>query len=65
MTSMAGGILKLDEDDDAREFQFNLDYLRSLTVEQRFEMVLTQSEIVARILIDRGHRKPFEIVKRS
>ena len=65
MTSMAGGILKLDENDDAREFRFNLDYLRSLTVEQRFEMVLTQSEIVARILIDRGHRKPFEIVKRS
>ena len=65
MDAMAGGILKLEADDEARELQFDLDHLRSLTIEQRFEMVLTQSEIVARILLDRGHRKPSEIVKRS
>ena len=65
MNPMAGGILKLEADDEAREWKFNLDHLRSLTVEQRFEMVLTQSEIVAQILLDRGHRKPVEIVKRS
>lgn len=62
--AMKPRILKLDADDDERELEFDLEHLRSLTIEQRFEMVLAQSEIVAQILLDRGHRKPFEIVKR-
>jgi hypothetical protein len=58
-------ILKLSDGDEEQELQFDLEYLRSLTVEQRFEAVLSQSEIVVQMLLDRGHLKPAEIVKRA
>jgi len=53
------------EDDEDRELAFELDYLLSLTTEQRFEMMFRRSREIVEELIRRGHRKPFEVVKRS
>ena len=60
-------ILKIGpgEDDEDRELAFELDYLLSLTTEQRFEMMFRRSREIVEELIRRGHRKPFEVVKRS
>ena len=58
------GILKVRGNDEEREIDFELDFLASLTVEQRFELMIERSEEMARALIRHGHREPSEIVKR-
>ena len=57
-------ILKLDQHDEEKELAFELEFLRSLTVQQRFEMMESQSNEAKRMLIRHGHRKPVETVKR-
>jgi len=58
-------ILKLDHDDEEREQAFELDYLLSLTTQERFELMIQKSNEIKRALIRNGHRKPVEIVKRK
>jgi len=57
-------IFKLDRDDEEEELKLELVYQRSLTTQQRFEMMFRKSREIAEILQRHGHRKPFEIVKR-
>jgi hypothetical protein len=57
-------ILKLDEDDENKEIDFELDYQLSLNVEQRFRMMFQKSKEIAEMLVKNGHRRPFEIIKR-
>ena len=61
---MPAMLLKLAKDDPQREFEFELDYLLSLTTRQRFEMMERASRQVMLTLIRHGHRRPSEIVKR-
>ena len=58
-------ILKLKEDDEEKELEFELSYLSSLTFEERVKMMREKSREMLRHLIEHGHRKPFEIIKRS
>jgi hypothetical protein len=58
-------ILKLDHDDEERELEFELEYQRSLTFEQRFSMMLRRMKEINQMLEKYGHRKPFEIIKRT
>jgi hypothetical protein len=58
-------ILKLSEHDEAKEFEFELGYLRSLTFEERLALMKKKSEEMLRQLVNLGYRRPFEIVKRS
>lgn len=60
-------ILKLDPHDGAeeQELAFELAYQQTLTVAQRFEMMLRCSRELASELLRRGHRRPVEVVKRS
>ena len=58
-------ILKLDYDCPEKELAFELDYQLSLTVQERFEMMFRKSREIALILLNNGHRKPFEIIKRK
>ncbi len=60
-------ILKVDPGDgnEDRELDFELDYQLSLTTEQRFEMMLRRSREILEEMIRLGHRKPFEIIKRT
>jgi hypothetical protein len=57
-------ILKLPNDDPERELEFELDYLLSLTTAERFEMMDRSRREVLRTLIEHGHIKPCEIIKR-
>jgi len=58
-------ILKLDDDDEDKEIDFELDYQLSLDVDQRFHMMFQKSKELAKMLVKNGHRRPFEIIKRS
>jgi hypothetical protein len=59
-------ILKVgpDEQSEERELDFELQYQRSLTRQQRFEMMFRKSRELVEALIRRGHRKPAGIAKR-
>jgi hypothetical protein len=61
-------ILKLDKDDEDRELEFELDYQRILTAQQRFNLVFRQSRLMAEALArherrTHGPRRPTEIMK--
>ncbi len=58
-------ILKLERDDEEREFEFDLDYLMSLTTPQRYELMFRRSAEAVERMIRHGYINPIEIVKRS
>ncbi len=58
-------IYKSRINDEQKEIEFELDYLLSLTVEERFQMMFEKSRIIKDILVRNGHRKAFEIIKRK
>jgi hypothetical protein len=58
-------ILKVEADDPAGELQYELDFMASLTIQQRFDMMLQRSNEIKEMLIKNGHSKPFEIIKRK
>ncbi len=58
-------ILKLRKHNEKKEIEFELKYLKSLSVKQRFEMMLKKSKEMINLLEKSGHRKPFEIIKRA
>ncbi len=49
-------ILKLDHDDPEREMEFELAYQRSLTTQQRFDMMFCASQRTAQMLADYENR---------
>jgi hypothetical protein len=57
-------ILKLETDDPAAELKYELDFMASLTIQQRYDMMLQRSNEIKEMLIKNGHRKPSEIIKR-
>lgn len=60
-------ILQVDplQANEEAELEFELDYLASLTVPERFELMLRRSREIQEMLLRYGHRKPVEIVERS
>ena len=58
-------VLKLTQHDEEKEFEFELDYLLSLTFEERLRMMREKSREMLRQMIDHGHRRSFEIIKRT
>lgn len=63
--TLTPGVLLLDDDDEARELAFEVAFLRSLTTQQRFDLMFRRSREMAEMLLRRGHRKPFEITQRT
>ncbi len=57
-------ILKLERDDPQRELEFELDYLLSLSSEERYRLMLRQSTDALEHMIRNGHLRPVEIIKR-
>jgi hypothetical protein len=57
-------ILELSGDDPDRELDFDLQWLRSLSTQERFRLMFRRSREIGEMLIGSGHRKPFEIVRR-
>lgn len=58
-------VLKLTVDDEEKELEFELDYLSSLTFEERLKMMREKSREMLKQMIEHGHRRPFEIIKRT
>lgn len=58
-------ILKLRHHDEEKEIDFELAYHQSLTLDERIAMLEERKIHFLKQLIDHGHRKPVEIIKRS
>jgi hypothetical protein len=58
-------VLKLAKHDEAKEIEFELDYLLSLTTKQRFEMMFRKSRQMVSLLRRNGRRRTTKIVKRK
>ncbi len=58
-------VLKLSAHDEEKELEFELDYLSSLTFEERLGMMREKSKEMLRQMVAHGHRRPFEIIKRT
>ncbi len=60
-----GQILKLERHDEDREIEFELKYLSSLTIKQRFEMMFKKTNEIRSLLKNHGNRKNTQIIKRT
>ena len=55
-------ILKLNKHDAKKEMEFELKYLKFLSVKKRFEIMFKKTKEMINLLARHGHRKPFEII---
>jgi len=58
-------VLKLEKDDEQQEIEFELDYLLSLTTQQRFQMMTQKSREMLLLLRRNEHGKSTQVVKRT
>lgn len=58
-------ILKLSRHNPEKEIEFELKYLKSLSVRERFEMMFRKTQEIVNLLNKSGHRRPFEVIKRT
>jgi hypothetical protein len=58
-------VLKTRANDERAEIEFELDYLTSLTTQQRFEMMLRKSREMASLRKRHGRRRTTEVIKRA
>jgi hypothetical protein len=58
-------IIKLDHDDESSEIEFELRYLKSLTIKERFLLRMKKSEEMKKLTRNRGLGKSPEIIKRA
>lgn len=63
VNSMA--VLKTRTDNERVEIELELDYLASLTTQQRFEMMLRKSREMAPLRKRHGRRRTTQIIKRT
>jgi hypothetical protein len=61
----AMAVLKTRTNDERAEIEFELDYLASLTTQQRFEMMLRKSRQMAYLRKRHGRRRTTEVIKRT
>jgi hypothetical protein len=58
-------VLKLTQDNEALEIEFELRYLRSLTTKDRFFMMQKKSDEMKELLSKHGYGKSSQIIKRA
>ena len=58
-------ILKLDNHDEDKEIEFELNYLKLLTIKERFQMMFKKTEEMRSLLKDHGYRKTPQVIKRT
>ena len=62
---MRAHILKIDGHDEKKEIEFELAYMASLTVSQRFEMMFAKTREMRSLLRKNGHGKTTKIIRRA
>jgi hypothetical protein len=58
-------ILKLIRHNEEKEIAFELKFLKSLSVKERFRLMFKKTQEMLKLLERSGHRRPFEIIKRT
>ena len=58
-------VLKLSKSDESQEIDFELDYLASLTVRDRFQMMLQKNQEMMSLRKPHGSQDTTEVIKRS
>jgi hypothetical protein len=58
-------VCKLDQDDEEKALDFELDFQQSLSTAERFTMMFQVSNKIKEMLIRNGYRRPSEIIKRT
>ena len=58
-------ILKLTDFDEEKEIQFELDFLLSFSIQERFQLMFSRTRELLEILEKNGHRRSTEIIKRT
>ncbi|MBE0433607.1 hypothetical protein IBX73_09115 [candidate division WOR-3 bacterium] len=58
-------ICQLDQNEDEKAIDFELEFQRTLTTAERFKMMFDMSDRMKETLIKNGYRKPVEIITRS
>ena len=58
-------IYKSKSNNEEKELKLELDYLLSLTTQERFQMMFEKSRIINEMLIRNGHKKSIEKIKRK
>lgn len=58
-------ILKLRCHNEKKEIDFELKYLKSLSVKQRFNLMMRKTKEMIDLLEKSGHRRAFEVIKRA
>ncbi len=58
-------ILKLNRHNSQKEMEFELEFLKSLSIKQRFDLMFKKTREIIALLERYGHRRPFEIIKRK
>ncbi len=58
-------IVKLNVHNAKKEIEFELKYLKSLSVKQRFGLMRRKTKEMMDLLERNGHRRAFEIIKRA
>lgn len=59
------GILVLVDSDETKEIEFELNYLFSLSLAQRFQLMMDKSKELKSNLENNGHRETPKIIKRT
>ena len=57
-------ILKLDDHNEEKEIEFELSWLLSLTLQERFQLMFKKTRELIELLERNGHRRPDQIIKR-
>lgn len=55
-------ILKLGRYNPKKELEFEIKYLSSLSIKERFEMMLKKSKEMVKLLEKSGYRKPYDLI---
>jgi hypothetical protein len=58
-------VLKLDNHNEEQEIEFELSWLLSLSLQERFQLMLKKTKELIDLLERNGHRRPAQIVKRT
>ena len=58
-------ILKLDDHNEEQEMEFELSWLLSLNLQERFNLMFKKNKELIDLLERNGHRRPAQIVERT
>jgi hypothetical protein len=58
-------ILKLNDHDEELEIEFELSWLLSLSLQERFQLMLKKTRELIDLLEKNGHGRPAQIIKRT